>query len=71
MAEKTERISIGFKGGQVVPVRTSKASLDGLREALAGDGWHQLDGDEGPIDLDLSQVAFVRLDSSEHRVGFG
>jgi hypothetical protein len=65
------QLSIGFHGGQVVAVRASEEQLQALRGALGGDGWHELVGEDGAIRLNLSQVAYVRTESDEHRVGFG
>ena len=33
--------------------------------------WHEVDSDEGPVRLDLSQVVYVRSESEDLRVGFG
>jgi hypothetical protein len=71
MAPAARRISIGFKGGQVLALRVSDEELKGLNKAISGDGWHELESDEGPVRLDLSQVVYVRSESEELRVGFG
>jgi hypothetical protein len=67
------RVAIGFQGGQVLALRVLDDQLVALREALVveGAGWHDLDSDEGPVRLDLSQVVYVRSESDELRVGFG
>ena len=66
-----QRVDIGFIGGQVLSVRLSEKALKQLRSALdGGGGWHDLDSEEGQVALDLAKVAYVRLDSGEHRVGF-
>jgi hypothetical protein len=66
------KVSIGFAGGQVLPVRVSPDALERLNGALAGDrGWHELALEDGVVRLDLGQVAYVRVDSDEPRVGFG
>jgi hypothetical protein len=65
------RVDIGFIGGQVLSLRLEEDPLKGLRSALAGgSGWHDLDADDGQVALDLGKVAYLRLDSGEHRVGF-
>jgi hypothetical protein len=65
------RVDIGFIGGQVLSVRVEEGSLKKLRKSLEGDsGWHDLDAEDGQVALDLAKVAYVRLDSGEHRVGF-
>jgi hypothetical protein len=65
------KVSIGFAGGQVLPLRVSAAALDRLHAALAAGGWHELALEDGVVRLDLAQVAYVRVDSDEPRVGFG
>ncbi|HTU77408.1 MAG TPA: hypothetical protein VMF09_01460 [Solirubrobacteraceae bacterium] len=70
---RPRRISIGFKGGQVLALRVSEEQLGALNQALvsAGGGWHDLDGEDGPVRVDLGQVVYVSADSDESRVGFG
>ena len=66
------KVSIGFAGGQVLAVRVASDSLERLGAALADSrGWHELAIDDGSVRLDLAQVAYVRVDSDEPRVGFG
>jgi hypothetical protein len=70
MAE-AQRVEIGFEGGQVVSTRLSDEDLKDLRERLEQGGWYDLHTEEGTIALYLGKVAFVRIESGEHRVGFG
>jgi hypothetical protein len=66
-----QRVDIGFIGGQILTVRLEDEGRRRLRDALAaGSGWHDLASEDGEIALDLGKVAYVRLDSGEHRVGF-
>jgi hypothetical protein len=66
-----QRVDIGFIGGQVLSVRLEEGSLKKLRKGLDGDsGWHDLEAEDGQVALDLAKVAYVRLDSGEHKVGF-
>ena len=66
-----QRVDIGFLGGQVVSVRIGEKALKDLRGELnGGGGWHDLQTEEGVVALDLAKVAFVRVDSGDHRVGF-
>ena len=66
-----QRVDIGFAGGQVLTVRIEEGTVRGLRQALDhGSGWHDLPSEDGEIALDLTKVAYMRLDSGEHRVGF-
>jgi hypothetical protein len=67
-----QKVSIGFAGGQVLAVRVSKDALEQLNGALASErGWHELACEDGVVALDLGQVAYVRVDADELRVGFG
>ncbi|HEX4482925.1 MAG TPA: hypothetical protein VH081_04005 [Solirubrobacteraceae bacterium] len=66
-----QQISIGFHGGQVLALRVGEQQLKALHKALGEQGWHELESDEGPVKLDLGQIAYVRSESSDLRVGFG
>jgi hypothetical protein len=70
MAE-VQRVEIGFEGGQVISTRLSDEDLKDLRKRLEQGGWYDLHTEEGTIALYLGKVAFVRIESGEHRVGFG
>ena len=66
-----QRIDIGFIGGQVLTVRLEEGSLNGLRQALGSEsGWHDLDSEDGQVAVDLAKIAYLRVDSGEHPVGF-
>jgi hypothetical protein len=65
------RVDIGFLGGQVLSLRLREDAMKDLRSALeGGSGWHDVEAEDGQIALDLGKVAYLRLDSGEHRVGF-
>ena len=67
-----EKVTIGFAGGPVLNARVPAAALESLTKALGGgSGWHELACEDGTVRLDLAQVAYVRVDSDEPRVGFG
>ena len=66
-----ERISIGFQASPPLALRVSEAELKKLREALGGEGWHDLEGEDGSIRLSLEHVLWLRVERDEHRVGFG
>ncbi len=67
----SQRVEVGFEGGQVISVRLAEEALRGLRSQLgAGGGWHDLDTEDGVLALDLAKVAFLRVDSGDHKVGF-
>lgn len=65
------RVEIGFEGGQVISTRLSDEDLKDLRSRLEQGGWYDLHTEEGTIALYLGKVSFVRIESAEHRVGFG
>ena len=66
-----QRVEIGFEGGQVISTRLSNEDLKDLRARLEQGGWYDLPTEEGRIALYLGKVQFVRVESGEHRVGFG
>ncbi len=66
-----QRISIGFQGGQVLAVRVSESQLVALTAALGSGVWHELETEDGIVRLDLAQVAYLRADTDDQRVGFG
>lgn len=66
-----QRVEIGFEGGQVISTRLSEADMKDLRSRLEQGGWFDLHTEEGTIALYLGKVQFVRVESGEHRVGFG
>jgi hypothetical protein len=70
MAE-AQRVEIGFEGGQVISTRLVKEDLEDLRVKLEQGGWHDLHTEDGTIALYLGKVQFLRIDSGDHRVGFG
>jgi hypothetical protein len=66
-----QRVEIGFEGGQVISTRLSDGDLKDLRAQLEQGGWHDLPTEDGTIALYLGKVQFIRVESGEHRVGFG
>ena len=67
------RVEIGFVGGGGVSLRIEENQYEELRRALVDGGgsqWHQLDAADTTVTVDLSKVAFVRLDTEPGRVGF-
>jgi hypothetical protein len=65
------RVSVGFQGGQTLALRVTEDQLEALYRALGSGGWHELDTEEGPVRLDLTQVVFVRAETNDRGVGFG
>jgi len=66
-----QRVEIGFEGGQVISVRLTTDELKGLRKQVDKGGWHDVETEDGVLALYVGKVAFLRIDSGEHRVGFG
>jgi hypothetical protein len=67
------RAALGFTGGgTVLSLRISDDELTKLRAALqeSKDGWYEVEATDGAVLVDLSQVAYLRVESGEHRVGF-
>lgn len=69
MAE-AQRVEIGFEGGQVISARLTEDDLKDLRKQLEKGGWHDVHTEDGVIALYVPKIAFLRIDSGEHRVGF-
>jgi hypothetical protein len=69
MAE-AQRVEIGFEGGQVVSVRLADDALKDLRKQLEKGGWYDVGTEDGVLAVYLGKIAFLRIDSGEHRVGF-
>jgi hypothetical protein len=67
------RAALGFNGGgQVLALRLADDQLTALRKALQ-DGkerWYEVEATDGAVLVDLGQVAYLRVESGEHRVGF-
>ncbi len=70
MAEGT-KIEVGFVGHQVITLKLADEELSELRKDLGDGGWVTVETDDGEVDLDLGKVAFVRIASGAHSVGFG
>jgi hypothetical protein len=67
----TRHISIGFQASMPISLRVAQEQLDELLGALGGEGWHDVEGEDGTVRLNLANVLWVRADREEHRVGFG
>ena len=69
MAE-AQRVEIGFEGGQVISARLADSDLKDLRKQLEKGGWYDVRTEDGILSVYLGKIAFLRIDSGEHRVGF-
>jgi hypothetical protein len=65
-----QKVEIGFEGGQVVAVRLGEDELKSLRKQVEKGGWHDVRTEDGILSVYLGKVAFLRIDSGEHQVGF-
>ena len=72
MADQNRRIVIGFQQGSGLPLRIPEEALTALRTALqeGRERWHEVEGADGAVLLDLGQVVYLRVESGEQRVGF-
>jgi hypothetical protein len=70
LSADTQRVEIGFEGGQVVSARLGEEQLKDLRKQVEKGGWYDVKTDDGVLSVYLGKVAFLRNDSGEHRVGF-
>jgi len=68
---RPHRVSVGFRGGQVLSLRLTDSGLEALNGALGHGGWHEADAEDGTVKLNLDQVVYVRVETEDHRVGFG
>ena len=71
MADKLQRITIGFQASRARPARERRAARPPARADIGGEGWHELEAEDGRIALDLENVVWLRTDADEQRVGFG
>ncbi len=65
-----QKVEIGFEGGQVISVRLGADELKELRKQIEKGGWHDVKTEDGVLALYVGKVAFLRIDSGDHRVGF-
>ena len=69
MAER-QRVEIGLGIGQGLTVRLTDEELKRFREEVErGEGWFDLETDEGTVALNLATVVFVKV-ASPHTIGF-
>jgi hypothetical protein len=72
MTDLNRRIVIGFQHGSALPLRVPDEALTALREALreGRERWHEMEGPDGAVLLDLGQIVYLRVESGDQRVGF-
>jgi hypothetical protein len=67
------RTDIGFQGGQVLALRIDDDAVEKLLAALRDDNasrWHDVVSEDESIQVDLSQVVYVRRETGNRSVGF-
>ena len=66
------RTALGFQGGQVLSLRLSEETLNGLRDTLkeGRERWVEVEASDGAVLVDVGQVVYLRVESDEHRIGF-
>lgn len=67
------RAALGFaNGAQVLSLRLSDDQLNALKQALQDGekGYYEVEATDGAVLVDLDEVAYLRVESGEHRVGF-
>ena len=66
-----KRVEIGFGIGQALSVKLEDGELSELRKAVEGDGgWYDVKTQDSTIALNLATVVFIRVDDSDHAIGF-
>jgi hypothetical protein len=66
----TQKVEIGFEGGQVVAVRLDEDELKDLRKQVEKGGWHDIKTEDGTLSVYVGKVAFLRIDSGAQKIGF-
>ncbi|HWI22211.1 MAG TPA: hypothetical protein VNT22_06310 [Baekduia sp.] len=66
-----QRISIGIDSSPPVGLRVSDEQLAALLDALGSDGWHDLEGEDGTLRVNLAKISWLKVENDEARVGFG
>jgi hypothetical protein len=70
MAER-KKVEIGLGVAQVVSARLTDEELAKLREAVErGEGWFDLETDDGTLVINLAVVVFLKVAGAPHSVGF-
>lgn len=70
MADRPKRVSVGFQGGQVLAGKFAPEALDRLRSSLGGEGWVEIQAEDGIVHLNLREIVYVLVDADEQRTGF-
>lgn len=70
MAE-LKKVEIGLGVAQVVTARLTDDELSRLRQEVeTGEGWFDLETDDGTLVINLAVVVFLKVAGAPHTVGF-
>ena len=70
MAER-KKVEIGLGVAQVVTARLTDEELRRLRQEIErGEGWLDLETDDGTLVINLAVVVFLKVAGAPHTVGF-
>ncbi len=65
------RVEVGFIGGRAFVGQIEKSAFEKLMNAVTkGEGWHELNLEDGQVTLNLSVVTYVKSDREEINIGF-
>lgn len=69
---KPRRVALGFHAGGALNLRLAPDALSRLQDRLkSGDGgFAEVESEDGPVLVNLAQVIYLRIESSESRIGF-
>ncbi len=70
--DKPRRVALGFHAGGALTLRLPPAGLSGLQQALTNGetGFQEVQSEDGAVLVNLGQVIYVRVESTESRIGF-
>ncbi len=64
-------VEIGLGIGQVVSAKLESGQIKDLRKAVeSGDGWHEVETDDGKLVINLKTVVFIRIPDQQQSIGF-
>jgi len=72
MADRPQRIALGFTAGAALSLRLAPDKLTDLQRLLAeGEtGFREIEAEDGAILVNLGHIIYLRVESSEQHVGF-
>jgi hypothetical protein len=65
------RVEIGLGIGQMVSAKLDSGQVKSLRKAVeSGEGWHEVETDDGKLVINLKTVVFIRIPDPQQSIGF-